>query len=205
MPVPRKPTVAANNQVKFTSKDIMLLGEESNKRYEVIEGELFVSRQPSAEHQYSCGRAFRAIDQWNDSSQLGMALVAPGVIFSSDNDVALDVAWISYEKLAVRTMDDAGHLHVCPELVIEVLSPGSRNEQRDRETKLHLYSRRGASEYWIIDWMRRQLLVYRRENAALQLVATLRDSEELTTPLLPGFSCRVSDLFFLPPVTIERL
>jgi Uma2 family endonuclease len=102
-------------------------------------------------------------------------------------------------------MDDAGHLHVCPELVIEVLSPGSRNEQRDRETKLHLYSRRGASEYWIIDWMRRQLLVYRRENAALQLVATLRDSEELTTPLLPGFSCRVSDLFFLPPVTIERL
>jgi Uma2 family endonuclease len=97
------------------------------------------------------------------------------------------------------TLDQAGHLTKAPELVVEVLSPGKRNEYRDRVAKLKLYSRRGVSEYWIVDWVRRLVEVYRREGDALKPAATLHADDALESPLLPGFSCLVSKLFFVRP------
>ena len=78
---------------------------------------------------------------------------------------------------------------------VEILSPGAANERRDREAKLKLYSRRGVLEYWIVDWQARQVEVYRREELALRLVATLYATDTLASPLLPGFACEVATLF----------
>jgi Uma2 family endonuclease len=80
-------------------------------------------------------------------------------------------------------------------LVVEILSPGTANERRDREAKLKLYSRRGVLEYWIVDWHAQQIEMYRREALALRLVATLYPADTLTSPLLPGFACQVATLF----------
>jgi Uma2 family endonuclease len=182
---------------KFTSADLELMPEDG-KRYEIIEGELYVSRQPSWEHQYACLRLGYFLMEWNDRSGLGVVNAAPGLIFAEDDDVAPDLVWISKKRL-VDALDKAGHLHAAPELVIEVLSPGKANEERDRQAKLKLYSRRGVQEYWIVDWMRQQVGVYRRRRAKLVLVATLYAQDRLTSPLLPGFSTQVAVLFFSPP------
>src|SRR5207249_4048589 len=90
-------------------------------------------------------------------------------------------------------------MHAAPELIVEVLSPGLANQQRDRQTKLKLYSRQGVQEYWVVDWERRQIETYRRDRTALALAATLLDHDMLTSPLLPGFSCPVAELFFQTP------
>lgn len=179
---------------KFTSADLLLMPDDG-KRYEVIEGELYVSRQPSFDHQYACTQLARFLSDWDEKDTRGVTLYAPGVILADDDDVAPDVVWISRERLA-GTLDKAGHLHTAPELVVEVLSPGKANEERDRRAKLKLYSRRGVTEYWIVDWMRRVVEVYRRERDALVLAATLHATDALESPLLPGFSCLVSKLFF---------
>ena len=92
-------------------------------------------------------------------------------------------------------MDEAGHFRRAPELVVEVLSPGPKNERRDRELKLKLYSRQGVREYWIVDWRTRTVQVFRREQAALRLVATLESDDALTTPLLAGFRQPVAELW----------
>ena len=179
--------------VKFTSADLALMPDDG-KRYEIIEGELYVSRQPSSEHQYACGRLFKALDDWDMVTGLGRTLIAPGLIFAEDDDVAPDVIWISRERYS-KALDAAGHLHLAPELVIEVLSPGKANEARDRQAKLKLYSRRGVQEYWIVSWMSQFVEVYVRESAELHLIATLNSSDVLSSPLLPGFSCQVARLF----------
>ena len=106
-----------------------------------------------------------------------------------------DVVWISRERLN-QVVDEAGHLRAAPELVIEVLSPGKANEERDRQIKLKLYSRRGVHEYWIVSWIGQFVEVYRRDNAQLHLTATLYANDVLESPLLPGFSCSVAQLFF---------
>ena len=92
-------------------------------------------------------------------------------------------------------MQADGKLHNSPELVVEVLSPGSENERRDREVKLKLYSRRNAQEYWIVNWRLRTLEVYQRENAVLVLVKTLNENDILESPLLPSFRCEISQFF----------
>lgn len=85
---------------KMTSADLDLLPDDG-KLYELIEGELYVSRQPSWDHQYTCGRLFRFLDEWNEQSGLGVVNAAPRLIFGEDDDVAPDLVWISLAKLEI--------------------------------------------------------------------------------------------------------
>jgi len=116
------------------------------------------------------------------------------LIFAEDDDVAPDLVWVSRAR-GPQVFGVDGELHSAPELVIEVLSPGLTNRQRDCEAKLKLYSRRGVLEYWIVDWCTQQVEVYRGEELALRLVATLYTTDTLTSPLLLGFACEVATLF----------
>jgi Uma2 family endonuclease len=177
------------NMLRWSSRDLELFPDDG-KRYEIIDGELYVSKQPHWQHQFVTGRIFQLLQTWSDQTQAGMANLAPGLIFADDDDVVPDVIWISHDRLQTALWED-GKLHTSPELVVEVLSPGSSNERRDRELKLKLYSRRGADEYWIVNWREQRIEVYRRQNAVLTLQETLNEDNLLQSPLLPGFSCFV--------------
>jgi Uma2 family endonuclease len=179
---------------RYTSADLKRLPDVEGIRYEIIDGELHVSKQPSWHHQYACLQAWLVLHTWNEQTGLGVANVAPGLIFASDDDVAPDVVWISRARLTAA-LDAAGHLRVAPELVVEVLSPGAANEARDREHKLALYTRQGVREYWIVDWRARTVQIFRRAEESLRLVATLGNQDVLTSPLLPGFACSASSFW----------
>jgi len=179
---------------RFTSADLERLPDIEGVRYEIIDGELLVSRQPVEAHQYACTMLAVALQGWSLETGAGLTVFAPGLVFSEDNDVIPDLVWISHERRPLA-LDEKGHYRLAPELVIEVLSPGTVNERRDRDLKLSLYSRRGVREYWIVDWQQRLIEVYRPERDALLLVASLLDEDALTSPLLPGFACPVSSLW----------
>lgn len=179
--------------VRWTSADLEVLPDDG-KRYEIIDGELYVSKLPHLYHQVTCVNVTMVLGGWNSETGAGLVIAAPGLIFAEDDDVAPDVVWISHQNLSTALWPD-GKLHAAPELVIEVLSPGSHNERRDRDVKLKLYGRRGVREYWIVNWERREVEVYRRSDLTLRLVGTLLEDNALDSPLLPGFGCSVGDLF----------
>lgn len=187
-----------STMTRWTSADLKSLPDDGT-RYEIIDGELFMSTQPHFYHQFVCSRFVSQLDRWNEEAGLGEVALAPGLIFAEDDDVAPDVVWISNDRLATALELD-GKLHSAPELVVEVLSPGSANERRDREAKLRLYSRRGVTEYWIVSWQTRAIDVYRRDGAQLKLVGTLGEADTLQSPVLPGFSCPVSAVFARIPI-----
>jgi Uma2 family endonuclease len=141
-----------------------------------------------------CTELLFTLHLWDKETGAGVALATPGVVFSDDDDVIPDIIWISQARLP-EALDEKGHFQIAPELVVEVLSPGRGNEVRDRELKLALYSRQGVQEYWIVDWQQRIVEVYRRQAGQLVLVVTLREDRSLTSPLLPGFTCPVSNLW----------
>ena len=153
-----------------------------------------MTRSPHNKHQKTCGRFFTALDIWSRATNLGEAEIGVGLIFGENDDVIPDVVWLNKEKYAAL-IDDSGHFQGAPDLVIEVLSAGTENEKRDREVKFKLYSNRGVLEYWIADWRAKQIQVYRRENGVLKLAMTLFASDTITSPLLPDFSCLVSQIF----------
>lgn len=184
----------ATHDIRWTIQDLEALPENEGIRYEIIDGELFVTRSPHHKHQQTTGRIFAVLDSWSLVSGLGEASIMPGVIFSDYDNVIPDVIWLSNERLA-QIQDDAGHFHGAPELIVEVLSPGKPNEDRDRRAKLKLYSIKGVQEYWIVDRIAQQIEVYRRDQAQLVLVATLFPQDTLTSPLLPEFNCAVAQIF----------
>ncbi|AFZ31918.1 protein of unknown function DUF820 [Gloeocapsa sp. PCC 7428] len=180
-------------RLRWTTADLELLPDNGN-RYEIIDGELFVTRARHWNHQRVCGNIYQEVNAWSQSTGLGQVAIAPGIIFSDADNVIPDVVWASNERLALL-LDDAGHLTAAPELVVEVLSSGGENERRDKEVKLKLYSSRGVQEYWIVDWQKQQIEVYRREKAALTLVATLFANDELNSRLLANLQIPVRQIF----------
>jgi Uma2 family endonuclease len=192
----------------FTVEDLETFPEDGN-RYEVIEGELYVSHAPHAEHQLVLDRATVGLSIWQEETGLGLLVSGAGIVFSRHDGVIPDLMWFSDERLRQAAINPAtgawdGHFYAAPDLAIEVLSPGYANELRDREVKLTLYSRRGVREYWIIDRFARTVAIYRRTTeASLVLAATLTDNETITSPLLPGFSLAVERLFRLPKALVQ--
>lgn len=180
--------------VRWTIHDLELFSGDQKNRYEIINGELFVTKSPHWNHQSSCVNVSTVLKNWSDITGLGRVAIAPGIIFSESDNVIPDVVWVSNESLT-NLLDESGNLIGAPELVIEVLSPGKTNEQRDKEAKLKLYSVQGVKEYWICDYNMIKVEVYRRQQANLTLVATLFAEDELTSPLLPGFQCIISQFF----------
>lgn len=178
---------------RWTIADLDLFPDDG-KRREIIDGELFVSTQPDYRHQRLTVRIATALENWSETTGSGEVSIAPGVIFAEDEAVAPDVVWMSRARASAIVGADA-HLHAAPELVIEILSPGGRNEYRDREAKVRLYSRQGVQEYWILDPRTRTVQVFRRELAMLQLAETLYEQDNLTSPLLPDFGLLLTTLY----------
>jgi Uma2 family endonuclease len=179
--------------VCWTVADLDLLPDDG-RRYEIIDGDLVVTRAPHWKHQTVSVKIATALENWSEQSNLGEAAINPGLVFSETDSVIPDVVWASYERLDTM-LDDAGHLIAAPELVVEVLSAGEKNERRDREAKLKIYSAYGVWEYWIADRNQRKVEVYRREQGVLKLALSLYAGDGLTSPVLPEFRVQVSQFF----------
>jgi Uma2 family endonuclease len=178
---------------RWKSADLELLPDNGN-RYEIIDGELIVTRAPHWNHQKAITRLIQSLGIWSNQSNLGEVVTTPGLVFTDDDNVIPDLVWISNDRL-VRILDESGHLVGAPELIIEVLSAGSDNERRDREVKRKLYAVRGVQEYWIVDWQKQQIEIFRRDGNGLPLIATLFDRDVLSSPLLPNFEQSVAEVF----------
>ena len=103
----------------------------------------------------------------------------------------------------ITALDRSRHLTLAPELIVEVLSKAEQDQKREcrrrifdhRETKLQLYSVQGVEEYWVGDRECQVIEVDQRSEEELQLMATLAETEWLTSSLLSGFRCLVGSLF----------
>ena len=175
--------------IRLTYDDYCLLPNDG-KRYEIIDGELFVTPSPRFGHQIIVTRLTRYLSAFVEDHGLGLVFVSPfDVVFSQFDVVEPDVLYVSKARASVLTEKN---VQGAPDLVIEVLSPTTANT--DRTTKLKLYARFGVAEYWIVDPNGPSAEVYRREKEGLELAATLQSEDSLTSPLFPGFSLPLAKL-----------
>ncbi|HKQ08768.1 MAG TPA: Uma2 family endonuclease [Blastocatellia bacterium] len=162
-------------------------------RYEIIEGELFVSRAPNLKHQRVMGKLFGAFLTYLDRNPIGEILTTPGVIFSDYDGVIPDLAFITYERRDEIAAGD--RITGAPDLVVEIISPGAENEKRDRVAKRQLYGKYGVKEYWVVDPYLQTIEVYLLEGQRLELKARYSQADELLSSVLPGFACKVESIF----------
>ncbi len=184
--------MATHIEPLLTVADLDLMPDDGN-RYEVIEGELFVSRSPSLTHQSVSGNLFRSIDTYLIQNPIGRLWATPGVIFSELSGVIPDLVFVSHERRDEIASGD--RITGAPDLVIEIVSPGAENERRDRIAKMQLYAKYGVKEYWIVDFEKRTIEVYFLEGRTLQLRSLLTEKDEITSWVLPRYRCQVSSIF----------
>lgn len=168
---------------------------DDGKRYEVIEGEIFVSSAPSLRHQRIVGRVQFRLELYLQEHPIGILVPGPGVIFSDYDGVIPDLVYVRRERWdAVVTGE---RFTGAPDLIVEVLSPGSENARRDRVIKSQLYSRFRVPEYWIVDAEARAIEQYRLGEQGLELAATFTETDVLTSDLFPGLRIPVGPIFDL--------
>jgi Uma2 family endonuclease len=184
--------MAARIEPLMTVDDLEAMPDDSN-RYEVIEGELFVSRAPGLPHQILSGNIHYQFSSYLETNPIGRIVATPGLILSQFSGVIPDLVFYTHER--GRNIIDKDRLNAAPEIVIEILSPGRENISRDRIAKRQLYAKHGVQEYWIADSENRSVEIYRLVDQELNLSAMLRLDDQITSPLLPGFSCPLSKIF----------
>ena len=116
---------------------------DDGQRYEVLDGELFVSPSPSRLHQRGVAELYVILDQYVRAHALGEVIISPAdVEFSDDRMVQPDVFVVPDIGSSWRDMK-------APLLIIEVLS--SSTARVDRIRKRRVYQEERIHEYWIVD------------------------------------------------------
>ena len=166
---------------------------DDGKRYEIIDGELYVNPSPNMKHQLVLGRLFVSLATFVEQHKLGLVFVAPfDVVMSDINIVQPDILFISKERMDVLTK---ANVQGVPDIAIEVLSPGTR--RKDQTKKRQAYERHGVQEYWIVDPEDDSLRILRLSGRKFDYIIV---GGNIRSPLLPGFSLPLKKLFAGPRI-----
>jgi Uma2 family endonuclease len=132
---------------RITWQDAQLMPDDG-KRYEAIDGDLYVTPAPSRRHQWVSGNLERALCRLLQDPGHGWVYHAPiGVEFPETEEGAQpDIIFVS--KARAEILVDEG-IRGTPDLVVEIRSPTTA--ERDRTIKRKLYQRQGVAQYWIVD------------------------------------------------------
>ncbi len=183
---------APADRIRLTYEDFLRFPDDG-RRHELIDGEHYVTPSPTARHQELSGRLHLALGAYLRASPVGKLYYAPLDVFLSDHDVVEpDLLFVSNARLGI-----IGDLvRGAPDLAVEIVSPSSR--RTDDLTKRRLFDRAGVGEYWVVDPEIEVVKVYRRtEEGVFARAEELRREagDVLATPLFPGFTLALEELF----------
>ena len=150
---------------RWTRADLAHLPDDGN-RYEVLDGELFVTPQASFPHQWIATRLILVLGPYLERHGLGV-VVGPGAIIFGDNELQPDV--LVLPSVPTRIPEKWDRLPRAS-LVVEVLSRTTRS--RDFGKKRKAYLRRRIPSYWVIDRFERQALVWTAASEDERVVTT---------------------------------
>ena len=174
----------------ITPDDLLAMPNEGD--YELANGEL-VERHMGAESSWIAGNLFGLITLFYQGR-------VPGYLFISDCGYQCyaddrskvrkpDLSFVKKGRFPKGGIPQ-GYIRIPPDLVVEVLSPNDLAD--DAEAKVEEYLDAGVQLVWVISPKAETVTVYRADRSAVKL----HDADELTGEnVLPGFRCKVSDLF----------
>ena len=159
-------------------------------RYELVEGQLFVSGVPGTDHQRKLGAAAGQLMDHVDRHELGEVLVGP-------LDVVLDCATVLvpdfiFVSTARKSIVKTECIEGAPDLVVEVTSDSTR--LIDRFVKRDRYAEFGVPEYWLLEPFEPRIEVLRLEGRKYRVVAVFGPGDTLESPTFPGFRLPLASL-----------
>lgn len=165
------------------------------RRYEIINGVLYVANAPSLDHQFTVSEIHFHLKLFVREQHLGQVFTAPTEVHLSETSrpVQPDVLFISAMR---QPPYGAKFFAGAPDLIVEVVSPSSI--RLDRKVKFDAYEEAGVAEYWIADPKTRSVEVYTLSRGEYALHGQYTGDELIESALLEGLQIKTTALFQSP-------
>ena len=165
---------------------------ESEKEYEVVNGQLEEKDMAGARHSRIGTRLIGKLQPFVETHELG-EIYGPDATFTIGNNQRLpDVSFVAAARIPPEG-DPEGIWEIAPDLAVEVVSPNDIWEKV--HGKVLEYFTAGVKQVWLVSPEYKNVFVFDSPTHT----SILSESDDLLSEqLLPGFRCPVSDLFKPP-------
>lgn len=189
--VPTQSPARLRRQGMWTYEDWLNFPDDGWK-YEIINGELYMTPAPTPDHQRTSGGLFVRMYLHARDHSLGEVLEAPCAVRLPNQPVPVqpDIFFIERENSGII---GAVEVTGAPDLVVEILSPS--NASYDREKKFNLYQEAGVPEYWLVNYWEKTVEVFRLEEGRYRLGNPYRIGDVVDSEQLAGFQIAVQTIF----------
>ena len=178
--------------IKSVTADELLYMPQDGFCYELINGELIKMAPPGSEHGVVTVNVAVLLRRHAKARRLGVVFGGDtGFQLTSNPDTVLapDVAFVRQSRIPAQGVP-RGYWPGPPDLAVEILSPGDTlKEAREKAEK---WLAAGALMVWTLIPRKRSVLVHR---PGLAPVTLAEDDILKGEDVVPGFRCRVADLF----------
>jgi Uma2 family endonuclease len=169
-----------------------LLRMPDGDRFELVDGHL-VERAMGAESSLTAANLIILLGTHAKANQLGRVF-APDCGYQCFPGQPNRLRYPDCSFIARGRLPDdrppQGHVHIAPDLVVEVVSPN--DEAYDVEQRIEDFLRAGVRLLWVVYPNTRRVMVFRPGGN----VSRLNETEELTgEDVLTGFRCPVAEIF----------
>jgi len=159
--------------------------------YELLNGEIVKRSSPDTDHQNASSNLTFILQSFVRAKKLGQIFFAPyDVYLDEENMPQPDIIFVAKENKAIIKK---GCIEGAPNLVVEILSPGTF--KKDRGEKFKLYRASGISEYWIVDPRSQTVEIYVLQNGDYDLVSYAVEKGEVESQVLTALRVEAADIF----------
>ena len=133
---------------KMTYKDLLEIDDD--KRYELIDGVLYLMSSPKVLHQEVLGEIAYQLKTYLKGKTCKVFIAPLDVKLSGNPDDTKELNVVQPDIMVVCDPNKIKEKNIqgAPNLVIEIVSPS--NPAHDKLVKLKLYQKFGVKEYWIV-------------------------------------------------------
>src|SRR5262245_13212336 len=178
-------------QGEWTYQDYLNLPDDG-RRYEIIEGVLYVTNAPDIDHQFTVMEIAFQIKQFVAEQKLGYILIAPFEVHLSETSrpVQPDVLFIKTERWP---QPGAKFFEGAPDLIVEVLPPAT--SRVDRYIKFSAYERARVLEYWLANPKTRSVEIFSLSEGEYLQFGEFTEDEIIRSAVFEGLTITTSTLF----------
>lgn len=178
---------------KVSYEEFLEISENSDYRYEYIDGEIYMLASPLYPHQKAVREILASFHIWSRGKECE-PLVSPFdvTLFKSEKNINV----VQPDILVIcdrENIDEKGKYNGVPSLVVEILSESSK--RKDFVKKLDLYMSTGVTEYWIVNTDSREVYVYSFKDNNIEGMSTFKGDEYAKSRIFEGFELDLATVF----------
>lgn len=178
------------SSIRFTYEDYLQFPDDG-KRFEIIDGELFMTPSPLTKHQRISGNLLYLLHSFLKTEDIGECFVAPlDVVISPTDVVQPDLFVVLHQNKNIITEKN---ISGAPDFIIEILSPS--NSIMDLKRKRVLYEMYGVEEYWIVDPATETVLQLVLQNSQFVEIKKYLKDEIISSEVVKNFTIEIKKIF----------